>query len=160
MAISVGSQAPDFELISKQGDEFVKIKLSDNFGKSNTVLLFVPAAFSGICTEELCDRTGGVDAYGDGEATVYAISPDQAFAQEAWAKQAGISIPLLSDFQKDVIRAYDVLLPDFAGMGPGSQRAAFVIDKIGVVQYVDQTPTPAQIPDAAKVKEALQSLSS
>lgn len=158
MAITVGSKAPDFELVTKKGDEFLKVKLSDNFGKKNTVLLFVPAAFSGVCTAQLCDASGGLGQFSDGEAAVYAISPDQAFAQEAWAKAAGISIPLLSDFQKEVSKAYDVVLPDFAGMGPGSQRAAFVIDKDGVVRHAEQTPTPLEMPSADAVKSALSSL--
>ena len=158
MALNVGTKAPDFELVTKQGDDFNKVRLSDNFGKKNTVLLFVPAAFSGPCTEQLCDASGGLNQYSDGEAAVYAISPDQAFAQEAWAKSAGISIPLLSDFQKAVSQAYDVVLPDFAGMGAGSQRAAFVIDKDGVIRHAEQTPTPLEMPSAEKVKETLKSL--
>ena len=158
MALSVGSKAPDFELVTKNGDNFDKVKLSDNFGKKNTVLLFVPAAFSGVCTEQLCEASTNMGSYGNDDSVVYAISPDQAFAQEAWAKESGITIPLLSDFQKEVSQAYDVVLPDFAGMGPGSQRAAFVIDKEGVIRYADQTPTPLQIPDAGKVREALGSL--
>lgn len=158
MALSVGSSAPDFELVVKNGDEFSKVKLSDNFGKTNTVLLFVPAAFSGVCTDQLCAMSDGLGDFESAGAAVYAISPDQAFANEAWAKASGIKVPVLSDFQKETSKAYDVVLPDFAGMGPGSQRAAFVIDKEGVIRHAEQTPTPLQVPDMAKVSETLKSL--
>lgn len=158
MAISVGNKAPDFELVSKQGDDIKKVRLSDNFGKRNTVLLFFPAAFTGVCTEQLCDATAGLGDYEAGDADVWGISADTVFAQEAWAKASNIQIPLLSDYQKDVIRAYDVVLPDLVGHGPGSQRAAFVIDKEGIVRYSEQTPTPLEKPDSAKVIETLKSL--
>ncbi len=158
MALSVGTKAPDFELVVKQGDDFNKVKLSDNFGKTNTVLLFVPAAFSGVCTDQLCSLSGGLGEFEAKGVAVYAISPDQAFANEAWAKASGIKMPVLSDFQKSVSKAYDVVLPDFAGMGPGSQRAVFVIDKNGNIAHAEQTPTPLQLPDMAKVSESLQGL--
>lgn len=158
MALSVGTKAPDFELLTKSGDSLSKVKLSDQFGKKNTVLLFFPAAFTGVCTEQLCDASAGLGDFGDVDAQVFGISADTVFAQEAWAKQSNISVPLLSDYQKEAIKAYDVVLPDLAGHGPGSQRAAFVIDKEGVIRYAEQTPTPLEKPDAAKVLETLKSL--
>ncbi len=76
MAIPVGSKAPDFTLKSKQASGLVDVKLSNNFGKKNTVLLFFPAAFTGVCTQELCDITGGLNAYTGLNADVIAISVD------------------------------------------------------------------------------------
>lgn len=158
MALNVGSKAPDFELLTKKGENITKVKLSDNFGKKNTVLMFYPAAFSGVCTEQFCDASAGLGDFSSANADVYGISPDSFFALEAWANQNNIEIPLLSDYQLDTVKAYDVVLPDFAGLGPGSQRAAFVIDKEGVIQYAEQTPTPLQKPDAAKVLETVKNL--
>ena len=158
MPIPVGSKAPDFTLKSKQAAGLVDIKLSNNFGKKNTVLLFFPAAFTGVCTSELCDITAGLGSYAGLNADVIALSVDTPFAQEAWAQKEKISITLASDLNKEVTRKYDVLFPMLAGIGDTSARAAFVIDKSGVVQYSEQTPTPKELPDFAKVKEALAKL--
>src|ERR1041384_6869764 len=102
MAISVGSKAPDFTLKSKQASGLVDVKLSDNFGKKNTVLLFFPAAFTSVCTKEMCDLTTGLDGYQGLNADVMAISVDTPFAQEAWAQKEKIQIKLASDLNKEV----------------------------------------------------------
>lgn len=158
MAIPVGSKAPDFTLKSKQASGLVDIKLSSNFGKKNTVLLFFPAAFTGVCTAELCDITAGLNSYANLNAEVIGISIDTPFAQEAWAQKEKISIPLASDLNKEVIRNYDVVFPMLAGIGDTAARAAIVVDKNGVVQYSEQTPTPKELPNFDKVKETLQRL--
>jgi len=158
MAIPVGSKAPDFNLKSKQASGLVDVKLSDNLGKKNTVLLFFPAAFTGVCTQEMCDISAGLNSYSGLNAEVIGISVDTPFAQEAWARQEKITIKLASDLNKDVTKAYDVLLPMLAGIGDTAARAAFVIDKNGVVQYSERTPTPKDLPDFNKVKETLNRL--
>jgi glutaredoxin-dependent peroxiredoxin len=158
MAISVGTKAPDFTLKSKQPSGLVDVKLSDNFGKKNTVLLFFPAAFTSVCTKELCDITAGLNGYSGLNASVIAISIDTPFAQEAWAQKEKINIPLASDLNKEVIRKYDVVFPMLAGIGDTAARAAFVIDRQGTVQYSEQTPTPKDLPNFDKVKETLAKL--
>ena len=158
MPIAVGSKAPDFNLKSKQASGLVDVKLSNNFGKKNTVLLFFPAAFTGVCTQEMCDISGGLSAYSGLGADVIAVSVDTPFAQEAWAQKEKISLTLASDLNKEVIKKYDVVFPMLAGVGDTAARAAFVIDKTGVVQYSEQTPTPKELPNFAKVKEALGKL--
>jgi len=158
MPIPVGSKAPDFSLKSKQASGLVDVKLSSNFGKKNTVLLFFPAAFTGVCTQELCDITGGLSAYAGLNADVIAISVDTPFAQEAWAQKEKIGLTLASDLNKEVTRKYEVLFPMLAGVGDTAARAAFVIDKSGIVQYSEQTPTPKELPNFAQVKETLAKL--
>jgi len=155
MPLAVGSQAPDFTLKTKAADGPKDVKLSDNFGKTQTVLLFFPAAFTGVCTQEMCDTTAGLGEYEKLGATVYAISVDGPFAQEAWAKANGIKLTLLSDQNKTVTRAYGVVFPNLAGMYETSARAAFVIGKDGIVKYAEQTPTPKDLPNFAAVKAAL-----
>ena len=158
MAISVGSKAPDFTLKSKQASGLVDVKLSDNFGKKNTVLLFFPAAFTSVCTKEMCELSAGMNGYSALNANVLAISVDTPFSQEAWAQKEKINIPLASDLNKEVIKKYDVVFPMLAGVGDTAARAAFVIDKSGVVQYSEQTPTPKDLPNFDKVKETLTKL--
>ena len=154
MAISVGSKAPDFTLKSKSPAD-ADIKLSNNFGKKNTVLLFFPLAFTGVCTKEMCDITAGLSGYSGLNADVIAVSVDSPFAQQAWAQKEKIGITLASDLNKEVIKKYDVVFPMLAGVGDTAARAAFVIDKDGVVQYSEQTPTPKDLPNFDKVKETL-----
>ena len=158
MAISVGSKAPDFTLKSKQASGLVDVKLSNNFGKKNTVLLFFPLAFTSVCTKELCDITAGLNAYSGTGADVIGVSVDSPFAQEAWAQKEKIGIKLASDLNKNTTKAYDVLFPMLAGAGDTSARAAFVIDKEGVIQYSEQTATPKDLPNFSAVKEALARL--
>src|SRR6266581_4735129 len=158
MPISVGSKAPDFTLKSKQASGLVDIKLSNNFGKKNTVLLFFPAAFTSVCTQEMCDITAGLNAYSSLNADVIGVSVDTPFAQEAWAQKEKIGLPLASDLNKEVIKKYEVVFPMLAGVGDTAARAAFVIDKNGVVRYSEQTPTPKDLPDFNKVKETLAKL--
>ena len=158
MAIPIGSKAPDFTLKSKTATGVVDVKLANNLGKTNTVLLFFPLAFTGVCTAELCDITSGLGAYASLGADVIAISVDSPFAQAAWAAKEKIGITLASDLNKTVTKAYDVLFPLLAGIGDTSARAAFVIDKHGVVQYSEQTATPKDLPNFAAVKAALAKL--
>ena len=158
MAITVGTKAPDFTLKSKQAAGLVDVKLSNNFGKKNTVLLFFPAAFTSVCTKEMCDVSAGLNSYSGLNAEVIAISVDTPFAQEAWAQKEKITLSLASDLNKEVIKKYDVVFPMLAGVGDTAARAAFVIDKQGVIQYSEQTPTPKDLPNFDKVKETLNKL--
>jgi glutaredoxin-dependent peroxiredoxin len=158
MALSVGTKAPDFTLKSKQASGLVDVKLSNNFGNKNTVLLFFPAAFTGVCTSELCDITAGLSAYSGLNAEVIAVSVDTPFAQEAWAQKEKIGITLASDLNKTTTKAYDVLFPMLAGVGDTAARAAFVIDKGGVIRYSEQTPSPKELPNFKAVKDTLSAL--
>jgi glutaredoxin-dependent peroxiredoxin len=158
MPIAIGTKAPDFSLKSKQESGVVDVKLSDNLGKKNTVLLFVPLAFTGVCTNELCEISAGLGAYTSLNADVIGISVDSPFSQEAWALKENIKITLASDLNKTTSKDYGVLLDDLLGFGSTSARAAFVIDKDGVVQYSEQTPTPKDLPNFTAIQETLSKL--
>ena len=155
MPIATGTKAPDFTLKTTAADGLKDIKLSDNFGKRQTVLLFFPLAFTGVCTQEMCDVTSGLGQFQGMDAEVYGISVDSPFAQSAWAKQNKITVTLLSDLNKKVAAAYGVIFPGLAGIGDTSARAAFVIGKDGVVKYAEQTATPKDLPNFEAVKAAL-----
>ena len=157
MPLPIGSQAPDFTLKSKTPVD-VEVKLSNNLGKKNTVLLFFPLAFTGVCTTEMCNVSGGLNDYTNLGADVIAVSVDSPFAQLAWAKQEKITLTLASDLNKTVTKAYDVVFPMLAGVGDTAARAAFVIDKAGVIQYSEQTPTPKDLPNFEAVKAVLAKL--
>jgi peroxiredoxin len=154
MPIAVGSKAPEFNLKTKTADGLKDVKLSDFAGKQ-VVVLFFPLAYTGVCTQEMCDQTAGLGDYEKLGASVVAISVDSPFAQEAWAKANGIKVQLLSDLNKTVIKAYDVVFPMLAGVGDTAARAAFVVGKDGLVKYAEQTPTPKDLPNFAAIKAAL-----
>ena len=109
MPLAVGTKAPDFTLSTKAADGPKQIKLSDNFGKKNTLLLFFPMAFTSTCTTEMCEVSAGLNAYTGLNATVYGISGDNPFAQEAWAQKEKITVPLLSDYDHKVAQDYGVM---------------------------------------------------
>jgi peroxiredoxin len=157
MALPVGSKAPDFTLKSKLGD-MSEVRLADYLGKSNVVLLFFPFAFTSVCTAEMCDISSGVSSYEGLNAKVIGISVDSPFAQEAWAKKENITLTLASDLNKAVATAYGTFVENLAGIGGASARAAFVIDRSGVIQYSEQTPTPKELPNFEAVKAKLAEL--
>src|SRR6184192_3971065 len=158
MPLPVGTKAPDFTLKSKQASGLVDVKLSNNFGKKNTLLLFFPLAFTSVCTKEMCDITGGLNAYSALNADIIAVSVDSPFAQEAWAQKEKIGITLASDLNKKTAQAYGVLLPDLNGLGAVAARSAFVIDRNGTVQYSEQTPTPKDLPNFNAIRDTLSRL--
>jgi glutaredoxin-dependent peroxiredoxin len=164
VSLAVGTKAPDFALSTKIGDGPKQIKLSDNFGKKNTLLLFFPMAFTGTCTTEMCEVSVGLNAYTNLNAAVYGISGDNPFAQEAWAQKEKITVPLLSDYEHKVAKAYDVMYDSFLpqmnlGMGGVPKRSAFVIDKNGVIQYAESNDDARQLPNFDKIKAKLGELS-
>ena len=155
MPIAIGTKAPDFTLKTAAADGLKDVTLSANFGKKKTLILFFPLAFTGVCTQEMCDVSGGLGDYAGLDAEVYGISVDSPFAQSAWAKQNKITVTLLSDLNKKVAAAYGVIFPGLAGIGDTSARAAFVIGTDGVVKYAEQTATPKDLPNFAAIKAAL-----
>lgn len=163
MPVAVGTKAPDFTLPTKTGEGPKQIKLSNNFGKKNTLLLFFPMAFTGVCTTEMCDITQGLSAYTNLNAEVYGISGDNPFAQEAWAQKEKIGVTLLSDYEHKVAKdygvAYDSFLPQLnLGMAGVAKRSAFVVDKNGVIQYVESSDDAKQLPNFDKIKAKLAEL--
>ncbi|MCU0797233.1 MAG: redoxin domain-containing protein [Akkermansiaceae bacterium] len=163
MALQTGDTAPDFTLVSKGPNGPELVKLSDLVGKTNLVLLFVPMAFTGVCTQEFCDISAGITAYEALDAKVIGISGDNPFAQEAWAKKEGITIQLLSDYEHEVAKAYGVAYEQFLPeanliMGGVAKRSAFVIDKQGIIRFAHVQDHPKDLPDFDGVKAALQAL--
>ena len=158
MSITVGNRAPDFTLKSKSGD-MEDISLSDYRDKKNVVILFFPLAYTGVCTDEMCSVSGGLADYDALDAQVLGISVDSPFAQEAWAEKEGITIPLLSDFNKEVSAAYGSQFEDLIGFKGVAKRSAFVVDKSGVVRFASVSDDPTELPDFDAIKACLQALS-
>jgi glutaredoxin-dependent peroxiredoxin len=163
MPLAVGTKAPDFSLSTKTADGPKQIKLSNNFGEKNTLLLFFPMAFTGTCTTEMCDTSKELPNYSGLNTAVYGISGDNPFAQEAWAQKEKIGVTLLSDYEHKVAKDYGVVYDSFLpernlGMGGVPKRAAFVIDENGVIQHVDVREDARELPDFNKIKAKLEQL--
>lgn len=163
MKIKIGDKAPDFTLVTKNADGVQLVKLNDLIAKSNVVLLFIPFAFTGVCTDQFCDVSGGISAYADLNTTVVGISGDSPFALEAWSKSAAITIPLLSDYEHQVTKdygiAYDQFMPESnLIMGGVSKRSAFVIDRQGIVRYAESNDSPKVLPNMEAIKAVLADL--
>lgn len=159
MGITVGDQAPDFTLKSKSGDDMNDISLSDYRDQKNVVILFFPLAYTGVCTDEMCSVSGGLADYDALDAQVLGISVDSPFAQEAWAKENDITVPLLSDFNREVSAAYGSQFEDLIGFKGVAKRSAFVVDKTGVVRFASVSDDPTELPDFDAIKACLQALS-
>ena len=163
MALTTGTTAPDFSLPTKTADGPKQIKLSDYRGKQPVLLLFVPMAFTGTCTEELCSVSQSLGRYTSLNAAVLGISGDNPFAQEAWAQKEHIEFPLLSDYEHKVAAAYDVayetFLPQFGlDMGGVAKRSAFLVDRAGIIQYAECNDDARILPDFDAIAAKLQTL--
>ncbi len=156
MTLEVGQLAPDFSLNSTEDDP---INLADYRGESNVLLLFFPFAFSGVCTDEFCSLRDNHDQYTGLDAQILGISGDSLHALNAWKAQENFPFPLLSDFNHEVTPAYGAHYDELAWMKDVPKRAAFVIDKKGVVRYAEVLATPGKLPDFEAVRAILADLS-
>jgi peroxiredoxin len=155
MAADVGAKAPDFTLPDQDNKP---VTLSEQLKKGPVVLAFFPAAFSGVCTTEMCRFRDSASDLDKVHAQVIGVSVDTFFALKAWADAQKLRFPLLSDFNKTVIRQYGVTNPDMIGMKDIAKRAVFVIDKSGVVRHREVLEDARNEPDYAKVNQALAAL--
>ena len=155
MEITVGSQAPNFTL---RNTEKAEVSLENYKGKK-VVLLFFPLAFIGVCTTELCSMRDDIASYSDLDADILAISVDSLFVLDQFKKVENYNFTLLSDFNKEVSRAYGALYEDFVlDMKGVSKRSAFVIDKEGMVQYAEVLESAGDLPNFEAVKAKLAEL--
>lgn len=156
MSIRVGDQAPDFTLKGTAGDQ--PVRLADYRGEKNVVVLFFPLAWTGVCTDEMCSVRDGYSGFAELDAEVLGISVDSPFALAAWAKEQGFGFPLLSDFNRETAAAYGALYDELLGLKGVAKRAAFVVDKQGVVRHAEICPSPRELPDFAKIRQLLGEL--
>jgi peroxiredoxin len=154
MSAEVGKQAPDFTLTNQDREA---VTLSALKGKP-VVLAFFPAAFSGVCTKELCTFRDSMAQLGQAKAQVFGVSVDTFFTLKAFQDQQKLTFPLLSDFNKTAIRDYGVFNEDMIGLKGIAKRAVFVIDKDGVVRHREVLEDARNEPDYQKVFASLAAL--
>lgn len=157
--LKVGDKAPLFTLKNHNLED---VSLSNLIGKKNIVILFFPLVNTSVCEKELCSTRDSMKDYEDLDAEVLAISVDSPFALKLWNDKHKFNFNLLSDFNKEVAPAYgafyDVFAPgkfDYKGV---AKRSAFVIDKNGVLQYVEVLENAGDEPNYEAIKETLKKL--
>jgi len=154
MSVDVGSKAPDFTLTNQDRQP---VTLSGLQGKP-VVLAFFPAAFSSVCQKEMCTFRDSLARLGQADAQVYGISVDTFFTLKAFQDQQKLNFPLLSDFNKQVIRDYGVFNEDMIGLKGIAKRAVFVIDKNGIVRHREVLEDARNEPDYERVFTTLGAL--
>ena len=146
--VSVGEMAPDFTLTAQDKS---KVTLSELRGE-RVILAFYPAAFTGVCTTEMCTFSDGMASLSDSGTKVFGISVDAPFSNGAFAEKNGISFPLLSDVHRDAVNAYGVALGDFVIPGyTVAQRSVFVVEADGTIGYAWVAENPGIEPDYDEV---------
>lgn len=136
--VTEGDRAPDFTAPCAGGnayDDVEPITLSNVLGEGPIVLAFYPAAFTGGCTEEMCAFRDSMGAFEDLEASVYGISVDLPFAQNVWIREHELTVPMISDWDHEIIETYGVVLEGDDGMPDVAERSVFVLDSDGIVTY-------------------------
>ena len=156
MALSVGTNAPDFTLQTKTSTGLQSITLSEQYSKKKVLLLFFPLAFTSVCVDEMCQVNNNLAAYDSLDTFVYGVSVDSPFSLEKMAEIDHLKFPLLSDFNKTVATAYDVLFEDLLGFKGVAKRAAFVVDTDGRILYSESSDDPKKLPNFEAIQEALK----
>lgn len=155
MSLNVGDKAPDFKLFSSDKAE---VSLENYKGK-NLIIQFFPAAFTGVCTTQMCEMRDSLKKYEKLNAEVVGVSIDTPFSLAKFKEQEGLNFPLLSDFNKKMIQDYGVYRENFVlGMTGVSNRAAFLVDGDGTIRYAEVLDSPGNLPNFSAMNEALEGL--
>ena len=155
MSVQAGQDAPDFTL---KNTDMQEVTLSSLRGQKNVVLLFVPFAFTGVCTTELCSVRDTMNNYANLNAEVFGISVDSPFAQKQWKEKEQLNFTLLSDFNREACKAYGAYYDNLLGLQGVAKRAAFVIDKAGQVRYAEILDNARNLPNFDGIRATLQGL--
>jgi peroxiredoxin len=155
MSDLINKKAPAFLLQNTKGE---KVELSAYEGEKNVVLLFFPLAFTSTCTEELCQTRDNLKMYNSLDAEILGISVDTFFTLREFKSAQNINFQLLSDFNKEASKAYDVLYEDFYGMKGVSKRSVFVISKEGIVLHSEILENADELPNFSRLEEVLLGL--
>ncbi|MCL4540181.1 MAG: peroxiredoxin [Bacteroidetes bacterium] len=156
MAVEIGKKAPDFKLY----DADKKERTLSEFAGRNVVLVFYPGAFTGVCTKEMCSFRDSLSKFNNIKAQVIGLSVDSPFANKAFAEQNKLTFPLLSDVNRQAVKAYDAYHDSFAGLNGymTAKRSVFVVDKGGVVRYKWISDNPGIEPNYDEVLKAVEAL--
>ncbi len=154
--IKEGSKAIDFSLL----DTDRKQRGLKEFMKDKLVLAFYPGAFTSVCTREMCALRDSLARFNEMSADVLGVSVSDPFANKAFAEKNGLTFPLLSDYERKVVRAWGIALEDFAGMKgyTAAKRSVFILDKTGTIRYRWVSDDPGKEPDYGQIEKKLKEI--
>lgn len=155
-SITIGDTAPEFSLY----DQTKTLRSLSEFAGKNVVLAFYPGAFTGVCDKEMCTFRDSMVELNAANTNVIGISIDLPFTARVFAETNKLDFPLLSDYNREVIRKYGLICPNFAGLPDldSTQRAVIVLNGNGIVQYIEVTENPGIEPDYKALLEAISQL--
>ena len=148
-----GDKAIDFTLKNSEGND---VTLSNVTKEGKVLLLFFPLAYTGVCTDEMCTMRDNMKLYNSLNASVFAISVDSFFTLKEFKKANNLNFTLLSDFNKEISKAYDVLYQDFFGMKGVSKRSAFIINDQMDIEYAEVLEDAGNLPDFKSIQSVLK----
>ena len=151
--IEIGKNAPNFTLVDT---DLKKVSLT-NF-KNKVVIAFYPGAFTGVCTKEMCTFRDSLTKLNQFRAQVIGISVNDPFCNKAFSDTNGLNFPILSDYEREVVKIYDVAAQDFAGLKgyTAAKRSIFIIDSQSIVRYKWITDDPAIEPNYGEIMSVLE----
>lgn len=150
----IGSKAPNFSLLDTER----KLRTLGEFLDKNLVIAFYPGAFTSICTQEMCTLRDSITRFEELSSGVVGISVNDPFTNAAFAERNGIGFPLLSDYTRETVKTYDILMENFAGMNgyTAAKRSVFIVDKEGIIRYKWVSDDPGVEPDYEAIQKALE----
>jgi len=134
------------------------VTLSSFRGEKNVVVLFLPLAFSSVCTDEICRVAEDYGRWAELDAEVLGICVDSPFVVQKFARETGTPFPVLSDFNREAMTAFGVVYEDFFGLRGVAKRSVFVVDREGIVRYAWVTEDADVLPDFDAVRAAVEAL--
>jgi len=155
-APEVGNRAPDFTL----PDPALKMTSLQDFRGKKVVLAFFPAALSPVCTKEMCSFRDSFAEISQAGAQVVAVSIDGPFANKQFTEMHGLNFPVLSDYSRDAVRKYGVVMPDLLHVKQynAAKRSVFIIDPTGIVKYKWVSDNPLIEPNYDEIKQVIRSI--
>lgn len=155
MTLKKGDKAPSFKLINTEKKEVTL----EQFAGKHLIIHFFPAAFTGVCTNQLCTIRDAISLYSNDKASVVAISVDLPFTLAKFKEEQKLNFDLLSDFNKDAIKGYGAIYEDWIlGLKGVAKRAAFVVDGNGIIQHAEVLENAGELPNFQAINDTLQAL--
>ncbi|ACP36799.1 alkyl hydroperoxide reductase/ Thiol specific antioxidant/ Mal allergen [Sulfolobus islandicus Y.G.57.14] len=155
--VEIGQKAPELELVDT---DLKKVKIPSDFKGKVVVLAFYPAAFTSVCTKEMCTFRDSMAKFNEVNAVVIGVSVDPPFSNKAFKEQNKLNFTIVSDFNREAVKAYGVAgeLPILKGYVL-AKRSVFVIDKNGIIRYKWVSEDPTKEPNYDEIKDVISKLS-
>jgi peroxiredoxin len=151
--ILIGDNAPDFELLDTN-QEFYKLSGNRN---NQTIIAFFPAAGSPVCTTEMCNFRDSLNGLKQDNANILGISVDGPFANKVFAEHHNLNFPILSDYNRETIEKYDVVMPSLGKLKDykAAKRAIFIVDNNQKIKYKWVSDNPLVEPNYEEIRKSL-----